>query len=397
MTEFREEEIERKVAELKDSEQPLYLAAQQILEKEQLVDQALQITSDPLLGSELSTQTRAKSIEGHKGFFGGSRWRWIRILPLPLMFTGVCLWFNHRLEGLRVEQATTLTQIQEQRPGELSQQQLLDNYIREISELVKQEDPDRGKIADDLTHATLRSLNSDHQSRLVIFLSQSGLLSMNGDSYIDLGLTNLSGTDLRDVNLSRSNLFNVNLTNASLVDAEIEESYLILANLSGADLSHANLFDSYLPESNLGGANLNNSNLTRAKLQGANLIRANLNGAKLERANLSRSHLDHANLSGALLHNARMFETSLHYTDMRNSFLAGTELTTDSLSDAILEGAYYTDELTDPDVCKLLENGRQDHIVTTCPTLFPEGFDPQAARMRLVRTSADLHLPSWSY
>ncbi len=83
---------------------------------------------------------------------------------------------------------------------------------------------------------------------------------------------NLKGADLRWANLSRANLREVNLRGA---------------NLRGADLSGADLRWTNLREVNLKGADLRWANL-----KGADLRWANLEGADLRWANLSGVNMD---------------------------------------------------------------------------------------------------------
>lgn len=86
------------------------------------------------------------------------------------------------------------------------------------------------------------------------------------DSYVDL-----SGADLRRLDLSYKTLSYRNLCNATLLYANLSG-----ANLRGANLAGASLF----------GANLRGANLSNADLRGANLMNADLEGADLEGANL---------------------------------------------------------------------------------------------------------------
>src|SRR5436853_1927364 len=82
-----------------------------------------------------------------------------------------------------------------------------------------------------------------------------------------LNMSDLSGANLREVNLCGTYLFGIILTHADLSGA----------NLTGADLSRVNL----------AGANLMDADLRGADLEGANLKNAYLSGANLEKANLA--------------------------------------------------------------------------------------------------------------
>lgn len=82
-----------------------------------------------------------------------------------------------------------------------------------------------------------------------------------------LNMADLSGANLREVDLSGTYLFGIFLTNADLFKA----------NLTDADLSRVDLE----------GANLTDADLSRADLEGANLRNALLTGANLNHANLA--------------------------------------------------------------------------------------------------------------
>jgi uncharacterized protein YjbI with pentapeptide repeats len=84
-----------------------------------------------------------------------------------------------------------------------------------------------------------------------------------------LDMADLSGANLREVDLGKTYMFGILLTNADLFGA----------NLKGADLSRVNLE----------GADLTDADLSRADLEGANLRNARLTGANLSKANLAEA------------------------------------------------------------------------------------------------------------
>lgn len=101
----------------------------------------------------------------------------------------------------------------------------------------------------------------------------------------------LSGANLRGVNLAGADLRNATLANADLY----------LANLAGARLDGANLRGASLEMANLRGAGLKG-----AKLAGAGLFMTNLEGADLEGADLTAVYAVGANLRGAVLARANL-------------------------------------------------------------------------------------------
>ena len=118
---------------------------------------------------------------------------------------------------------------------------------------------------------------------------RTGVIEVNGDTYTigpdgpdgpanfaNLSGADLSGADLRDVDISGwrftgTNLRDADLSGANLLGAEFED-----ADLSGADLTAANLRGADLRGADLSGANLTDANLRNANLSGANLSGANL-------------------------------------------------------------------------------------------------------------------------
>ncbi|MDP6278553.1 MAG: pentapeptide repeat-containing protein [Nitrospinota bacterium] len=65
-------------------------------------------------------------------------------------------------------------------------------------------------------------------------------------------------------------------------------------------------------ECDLSGANLKGLNLTGANLKGANLQGANLSGVKLVNANLSGANMKNANLNGTNLNGADLKNTTIN-------------------------------------------------------------------------------------
>lgn len=105
------------------------------------------------------------------------------------------------------------------------------------------------------------------------------------------GSRDLSGANLRGMNLAGFDLRKASLVNADLYLANLEGSRLDGANLRGASLEMANLRGATLREAKLPGAGLFMTNLEGADLKGADLtcvyaVGANLRGAALASANL---------------------------------------------------------------------------------------------------------------
>ncbi|MEM6255724.1 MAG: pentapeptide repeat-containing protein [Cyanobacteria bacterium P01_D01_bin.156] len=123
---------------------------------------------------------------------------------------------------------------------------------------------------------------------------------------------------------------------------EIEDTFHQV-NLGGLDLVGVNLNSAFIP-----GINLANTTMQKANLSNTNLVRADFTGADLNRADLSGADLSSATLDGSNLANA-----------------------------------VFTDDTTSQAVCEkysLLKEGE-----STCPTIFPDGFDPSTQTMVLLQ------------
>lgn len=94
----------------------------------------------------------------------------------------------------------------------------------------------------------------------------------------------LSGADLRKINLSRANLFYANLSTANLSGAHLSESDLTLANLEGANLKKARLSFSSLVATKLGATDLSESFLIGTRFQYPDLLKTVFTGAEMFRA-----------------------------------------------------------------------------------------------------------------
>jgi uncharacterized protein YjbI with pentapeptide repeats len=119
-------------------------------------------------------------------------------------------------------------------------------------------------------------------------------------------LCDLSGADLKDVNLFGANLVNANLKGA---------------NLSGANLGSANLTDA-----DLTGANLNRTYLDRATLENTNFTKADLSEAYLKNASTKGIQLTDALLKGTKLSQVNLIGVNLRGADLSNANLSGATL-----------------------------------------------------------------------
>jgi uncharacterized protein YjbI with pentapeptide repeats len=117
----------------------------------------------------------------------------------------------------------------------------------------------------------------------------------------------VSGQNIREINLMNCNLQGANLSQASICAANLCGTNLSKANLHGADLR-----ETYLCWADLRGANLGEADLREADLSWANLREADLRGVNLDRATLYGSSLSRADVRGADLSWACFGEASAY-------------------------------------------------------------------------------------
>ena len=97
-------------------------------------------------------------------------------------------------------------------------------------------------------------------------------------------------------------------------------------DLSGLDLRYMNLTGADFTGSNLAGADLRFSNLSGAQFIRANLSRARLTGSDLRYANFHGADLGGATLRYVDLRSAYMYRTDLRNTDLRYANLCDVDL-----------------------------------------------------------------------
>jgi hypothetical protein len=117
--------------------------------------------------------------------------------------------------------------------------------------------------------------------------------------------------ELREANLSHSDLISANLHKAKLFGADLRKADLVRAWLTNAQLYSANLSESKLNGANFFQSDLKGANLTYADLTGADFTAADLTGANLTGTTLARTNFSDAQLVGATLENANLGGTIL--------------------------------------------------------------------------------------
>ena len=147
-------------------------------------------------------------------------------------------------------------------------------------------------------------------------------------------------------------------------NAQLQLANLGYAVLSDANLQQANLFGADLTSTNLTGSNLGSANLKNAFMGGADLTGSNLTGANLTGATFSTYNAGGGLTTYQLID---LTNTNFSNTILRDVSLIGLNLGSATLTGADLTGARYS-----------------LNISTVPDTMFPPGFDPDAAGMVLV-------------
>ncbi len=204
-----------------------------------------------------------------------------------------------------------------------------------------------------LSGADLRQANL-HKSNL------SAADLSNADLYkVNLSYSRLDGADLRKASLSYARLDSANLFSSNLSFSLAANAIFRSANLQNSDLSNANLTSAKFHEANLQNTNLKNANLCYSYLKGSDLSCANLTSSEflfsdlrnvnfcqsnLELAKLSEADLSFANLRSANLVKADLISSKLHhadlsYSNLRQASLQCADFAQADLISSILEGA----------------------------------------------------------
>ena len=142
--------------------------------------------------------------------------------------------------------------------------------------------------------------------------------------------TNLIGATLNRARFYNGSLIGANLSSAQLINADFRRAILENASLTGANLGEAKFSLSSLHGARLGkvsavGSDFSFADLSQSSWQGANLSRANLSNANLKNVDLNSTQLVGANLRNAQLYNAKLRYANLSAADLRGANLAGAD------------------------------------------------------------------------
>jgi uncharacterized protein YjbI with pentapeptide repeats len=143
-------------------------------------------------------------------------------------------------------------------------------------------------------------------------------------SGVDLENAHLNGVDLREADLSRSNLTFIQLAEANLYNADLQMADLNRSHLNGAYLGRSILRGSEINMASLNRAYLREADLSNARLIETDLSDANLGFANLRKSDLSRSLLNGTNFSQADLRSANLKDAVIGFTIFSDIYLSET-------------------------------------------------------------------------
>ena len=113
---------------------------------------------------------------------------------------------------------------------------------------------------------------------------------------------------------------------AETVAQAVCEAVKANVSLSGSDLRDSNLSYSDLRGSDLRGSNLSGSDLRGSDLRGSNLSGSDMRGSDLSYSDLSGSNLSYSDLSYSDLSGSNLSGSNLSYSDLRGSNLSGSDM-----------------------------------------------------------------------
>jgi uncharacterized protein YjbI with pentapeptide repeats len=282
------------------------------------------------------------------GFRGKTVWNWLEVLIVPLVLVVIGFLFTmqqdarqQQIEDQHAQQAQKIENQRAEAERELAvqnaQDEALQAYLDQMGTLLLERDL-RSSMKDDATEdsqeartlarartlTVLSRLDPSRKTAVMQFLVEADLVQrdlVQGELELHRvegqdPIIELSGADLRGVNLAMTVLPYAVLNGADLRGADLRDAGLLYAVLNGADLRGADLRDAGLSIADLYGANLSDADLsdaflTNADLSDADLSNANLSGAHLTGAQgITNEELEQqaASLKGATMPNGQKYE-----------------------------------------------------------------------------------------
>lgn len=164
---------------------------------------------------------------------------------------------------------------------------------------------------------------------------QSGEATCSGD----YAFVNLSGRNLRGIDLSESYLECVNFCNADLQGANLKNTILAGANLEGANLSQSNLNGSNLGSAILRNTNFENCDLRGAELGGAIIVNSNFSNSRFDSLLLSESELKMSCFDNSTMEKSNFVQCQFEECSFRGANLRKSSFVRCAINSVVMEEA----------------------------------------------------------
>ena len=144
---------------------------------------------------------------------------------------------------------------------------------------------------------------------------------------------NMSGMDLRGIDLSELNLSGGIFRQANLTGVNLTNAFLVGADFSEADMS----------ETNLAFADLRSSMLTKTDMTRANLANSKLDGAFIDETIMDNANLKHAEMRNISAKGASFFEADFSHATLSDAQCQASDFSIATLINTDFSGADLTD------------------------------------------------------
>lgn len=180
------------------------------------------------------------------------------------------------------------------------------------------------------------------------------------------------GASCHHVNLDGQDLSGRDLRHVDLTYASLKGTSFVGANLDSAILKHADLRGARFHRANLSRANLQAADMERATVDGASAPHADFRHARVVRVDFARTNLQHASFGGA-----DALEASFNHAPLQNAAFNGTELQSASFEHATFHNTNF-------------EGSKVAHT-----RFFPSNIGDDATARRSLFTYVYLHLDAY--
>lgn len=267
--------------------------------------------------------------------------------------------------------------------------QYLNAYIDSMTSLLLQSstaDAETQERIQDLLRAetltVLRTLNGDRKAIVVRLLYEQDLLFVDEE---EPDRTFLASTDLREINLNSTWLYQIDMRRAILTNSNLKNTNFSEAMLDGTVLIRADLSEATLIDTNLTGADLTEANFTNA-----NLIQADLSEAVLEQTTFTgASYTDETTDPDVCF---SLLPSATRQTLLSELIgLDANDFTEPESGWTLAAAVEQSEEFEDKEaIVSQLSALQVESSAFSCPTFFPAGFDPANHSMTLIQSADGL-------